>query len=40
MTAIGHPVFNEQLTDDEAVARINDEAFEASLHLILENLTQ
>jgi AcrR family transcriptional regulator len=40
MTAIGHPAFNEQLADDESVARINDEAFEASLRLILEHLTR
>jgi AcrR family transcriptional regulator len=40
MTAIGHPAFNAQLADDESVARINDEAFESSLRIIIEHLTR
>lgn len=39
MSNLGRPEFDAQLTDDAAVARINDEAFERNLRVVLNSLT-
>ena len=39
MTNLGRPEFNAQLADDDAVARINDEAFETNFRLVLASFT-
>lgn len=38
MTSIGRPEIDEHTTDDDAVARLNDHAFEATLRLVITSL--
>lgn len=38
MTNLGRPEFIAQLSDDDAVARVNDEAFETNFRLVLTSL--
>jgi hypothetical protein len=40
MRNLGRTEFDAQLTDDAAVARINDEAFEKNLRLVLNSLAR
>jgi hypothetical protein len=39
MHTLGHPDFTRHLHNDKAVARINDQAFDATLRLILQDLS-
>lgn len=39
MTGIGRPEFDAQVTDDDAIARINDQAFETTLRLVINSLS-